>query len=793
MKDSISEYEENIKILESKNKELENHLNTSKHEIHNLKELLSSSKSVHTDEEVAGKNELIESLSVHNNILQSTIDRLQFELQESKDRATDLDNKVNECTNEIENLTAVRASRWGFLDENKRASEASLESIAARDSLIKILTIDNDTLKSTLDNTQKELQSLKNQISDMYNTISEQKKEIGNLEYEKSRYIANGITHKEQLESTSKSDIRVKDGIIDSLKSANLSLTEENERLLVFVDKSKLLIQQLDDMKREYKRSHDEWNEERNRLYDELEHKKNNNNNNNSNSISNNQNNEILRNEIVKLNERIHHLDESIEKVQIEKSKAVDDKEHLQSRLEIATTEIDRLSNELMDMQRRNYNRKDESPQSSLSGGDSYNAPPPIRSPKNNDRHVIEFSPRSHTSAKNRKSVLDKHQDSNDSNGDNREDDISKLKEELYKAKTTIGMLEQKIHNDNRGNNSKRLTIDENADKSPYSFHRLSTLNDVPKYTLPKSVALDSNKRITSISKQVPSNIVNLADISRKTNTNNDNKHDILPLIDDIDEILSFSSRQPNPVPKLHRMNRNSSTIAVDLDEEGNALLKALYRQTSRLYDDESIDSAEYRKGNSDGPLFREKDVYVCRKLCEWMVKQVGVVPSRAAVYAVALVQAGAGSLNRLSRMIRKDVSFLSSVGISDDDAEEIIAVLQNINLLGPRSRDGHYDLPQGELVEGYDYVVRSRDVSPVPRVVRRDSIGAASQYGDISPPYSNINGSAIDNDRIARQARLNRLESRAQEASARAQAAAAEAEKIKVAYSSSTRGYVAA
>jgi hypothetical protein len=77
--------------------------------------------------------------------------------------------------------------------------------------------------------------------------------------------------------------------------------------------------------------------------------------------------------------------------------------------------------------------------------------------------------------------------------------------------------------------------------------------------------------------------------------------------------------------------------------------------------------------------------------LASWFTNKSDILPSRARAYAKLLVQAGIGSISRLTKKLTKNQSFLLDLGFDADDAEEIVTLI----LKGENSSDLLIPIPQ--------------------------------------------------------------------------------------------------
>ena len=63
--------------------------------------------------------------------------------------------------------------------------------------------------------------------------------------------------------------------------------------------------------------------------------------------------------------------------------------------------------------------------------------------------------------------------------------------------------------------------------------------------------------------------------------------------------------------------------------------------------------------------------------LTKWFVSDCEILTSLATEHATKLVGGGISTIQRLAKKVMKDPDFLSSVGISQDDSEEIMIALR--------------------------------------------------------------------------------------------------------------------
>eukprot|EP01041_Mallomonas_annulata_P008950 gene8950-18516_t len=73
--------------------------------------------------------------------------------------------------------------------------------------------------------------------------------------------------------------------------------------------------------------------------------------------------------------------------------------------------------------------------------------------------------------------------------------------------------------------------------------------------------------------------------------------------------------------------------------------------------------------------------------LSKWLIGSADIVPSRAANYSTTFVQLGIGSVRRIARKHKKEPDFLSSIGIDEEDLEEIMEALVRDGFIDPPRR----------------------------------------------------------------------------------------------------------
>lgn len=74
---------------------------------------------------------------------------------------------------------------------------------------------------------------------------------------------------------------------------------------------------------------------------------------------------------------------------------------------------------------------------------------------------------------------------------------------------------------------------------------------------------------------------------------------------------------------------------------------------------------------------FLEENNEQIENLTKWMVENCDILPSLSRSYAEKFAKGGVASMKRLAKKIRKDSKFLTAIGVTQDDAEEIVSVMQ--------------------------------------------------------------------------------------------------------------------
>jgi hypothetical protein len=222
------------------------------------------------------------------------------------------------------------------------------------------------------------------------------------------------------------------------------------------------------------------------------------------------------------------------------------------------------------------------------------------------------------------------------------------------------------------------------------------------------------------------------------------------------------------------------------------------------VHDDLSVSHISPNGGT--GPLYREKDTVICKRMSDWLIKVANIVPSRAAAYAVTLVQNGQASLRRLEKSLKKEPDFLLHLGFDDDDAEEIAdainaeapgAAPSRPSLLSDPRGGNHRpqsspQKPMGGHQSGGLPPRDRRSLSPPNHST--SFMSSRNQHQNMSSDasirsFSSVHADyltdpeAMNPDKAFREARLARLESQAQQAAELAQLASEDADRVAQTY----------
>lgn len=189
------------------------------------------------------------------------------------------------------------------------------------------------------------------------------------------------------------------------------------------------------------------------------------------------------------------------------------------------------------------------------------------------------------------------------------------------------------------------------------------------------------------------------------------------------------------------------------------------------------------------------KDEIVMKRLCDWMIKVGGIVPSRAATYAGQLVyEGGIGSLARLGKRIVKlgqddGVEFLLELGMDEEDAEEVVEAILSQDESNRQGDRGFFSRMNSAVsttddMSGYHLSSSPSNISMRKMMKSQNSMAsvhsAVSGMAGIIPPAPLSGHTSPSPERSYREARLVRLEAQAQRAATLAASAEKEAEQLK-------------
>jgi hypothetical protein len=204
------------------------------------------------------------------------------------------------------------------------------------------------------------------------------------------------------------------------------------------------------------------------------------------------------------------------------------------------------------------------------------------------------------------------------------------------------------------------------------------------------------------------------------------------------------------------------------------------------------------------GPIYREKDTVICKRLSDWLIKVANIVPTRAASYAVTLVQNGQASLRRLEKSLKKDPDYLLHLGFDDDDAEEIAEALssesstvahttrpspepQISNQMSHLSPPKQSNLPTRSGLPPRDRKSMSPPPHPSTSFMSHRNQNMSSDVSIRSfssvPADFFADPEGMSPDKAFREARLARLQAQAQEAAELAQFASEDADRVAKTY----------
>lgn len=159
-----------------------------------------------------------------------------------------------------------------------------------------------------------------------------------------------------------------------------------------------------------------------------------------------------------------------------------------------------------------------------------------------------------------------------------------------------------------------------------------------------------------------------------------------------------------------------------------------------------NTDAATAKTQKREMSTEEREDLLLREQISEWLIKEAGVLPTRAKGYAEILLGEGIGSMSRVRRKLNRDPFFLRSLKFDKDDADEIADAL-------------HVDNEENIKAEGHTKVL-----------TKRISNGERSIGGNIS---------VASCDRSFRDARMHRLKQQAARAAREAELAAQNANNV--------------
>jgi hypothetical protein len=219
----------------------------------------------------------------------------------------------------------------------------------------------------------------------------------------------------------------------------------------------------------------------------------------------------------------------------------------------------------------------------------------------------------------------------------------------------------------------------------------------------------------------------------------------------------------------------------------------------------DDLSASHISPNGGGGPLYREKDTVICKRMSDWLIKVANIVPTRAASYAVTLVQNGQASLRRLEKSLKKEPDFLLHLGFDDDDAEEIAEAINaeapaGVTSSRPSLSPGNHPYvsppkPASRQSNGLPPRDR-RSLSPPNqstsfmsnRNQNMSSDASIRSFSSVRPDYL-ADPDGMNPDKAFREARLARLEAQAQQAAELAQLASDDADRVAQTYRRSSSG----
>jgi hypothetical protein len=80
---------------------------------------------------------------------------------------------------------------------------------------------------------------------------------------------------------------------------------------------------------------------------------------------------------------------------------------------------------------------------------------------------------------------------------------------------------------------------------------------------------------------------------------------------------------------------------------------------------------------------FADHQVQCERVMCEWLLTRApGIHPETSLIYAKSFYTAKMTTIERLAKKVGKESEFLSSLGVDEDDAEDIVQAMKQAQML---------------------------------------------------------------------------------------------------------------
>ena len=110
---------------------------------------------------------------------------------------------------------------------------------------------------------------------------------------------------------------------------------------------------------------------------------------------------------------------------------------------------------------------------------------------------------------------------------------------------------------------------------------------------------------------------------------------------------------------------------------KGAVETNAKLRSRSDEFKDFDANNAGQVMRNGDSLIEHiERDISKCKVLSEWLIAEAQLSPSKALNYSTSMVQDGKSSVKRLRKAVKRDMTYLNNIGITDIDAAAIAEAL---------------------------------------------------------------------------------------------------------------------